>query len=137
MPRIKRQRMEINEDTLKVLLQETYNDAHQIRSTVVALFNKWNVMVNEAGEVAANGKQIIDLLELLTKNQNQKIVLMKTLNEILSKKAANEIAATATGFQKPKDGEQVTISDERKDALKAMIDQARKDGKLNIDEFDD
>lgn len=131
MARPKRKQLELNEQTLKELMQETYNDAHQIRSTIVALFNNWNSKVKELGEVAATGKEIVALINALARNQDQKITMMKVLSDIIYKNNTNNASA---GNQSKSTGEsdQETLSEEAKDSLRKMIEEARSRGEINI-----
>jgi predicted phage tail protein len=129
MARIKRKSIELNETSVKELMQETYNDAHQIRSTIIALFNNWNAKVKELGEVAATGKEIVSLINALARNQDQKIALMKVLSDIVFVKDKSK------GDQKnssSKDGEQLTLDDEAKNNLRQLIEEARRKGEMDI-----
>jgi hypothetical protein len=128
MPRIKRKRIELNENSLKELMQETYNDAHQIRSTIVALFNNWNSKVKELGEVAATGKEIVSLINALARNQDQKITLMKVLSDIIYKNNNN----AAAGQSKPVEGDGESLSEDAKNALRKMIEEATERGEIKL-----
>jgi CHASE3 domain sensor protein len=129
MPRIKRKRIELNENSLKELMQETYNDAHQIRSTIVALFNNWNSKVKELGEVAATGKEIVSLINALARNQDQKITLMKVLSDIIYKNNNNNAAA---GQSKSSDNDGESLSEDAKNALRKMIEEATERGEIKL-----
>lgn len=128
MARIKRKQMNIDETTLKALMQETYNDAHQIRSTVIALFNNWNSKIKEQGEIAATGKEVVALINALARNQDQKITLMKVLSDILYNKNK-----TTTGSDQSKSSTpQNELSEDAKSQLRKMIDEARERGEIQI-----
>lgn len=131
MARIKRKQIELNEKSLKELMQETYNDAHQIRSTIIALFNNWNAKVKELGEVAATGKEIVSLINALARNQDQKITLMKVLSDIIYKNNSNNTSAGSQG-KSSNDSDQETLSEEAKDSLRKMIEEARSRGEINL-----
>jgi len=131
MARIKRKTVELNEDSLKNLIQEVYNDSHQIRSTIVALFNNWNAKVKEQGEIAATGKEIVNLINALARNQDQKINLIKVLNDIVFVKTdkkggedSKKSASTANG-----EGD---LSEEAKASLRKMIEEAKERGEIDI-----
>ena len=130
MPRIKRKRIELNEESLKELMQEAYNDAHQIRSTIVALFNNWNSKVKELGEVAATGKEIVALINALARNQDQKIMLMKVLSDIIYKNNNSNAGAGQAKSTGESDGE--TLSEEAKNSLRKMIEEARERGEIDV-----
>jgi len=130
MARIKRKQIEINEESVKSLMQETYNDAHQIRSTIIALFNNWNSKVKEQGEIAATGKEIVALINALARNQDQKITLMKVLSDIVFKdKGASGQGKTSSS--KTADATE-TLSDDSKDKLRQLIQEARERGEIQI-----
>lgn len=127
MARPKRKRIELNENSVKELMQETYNDAHQIRSTIVALFNNWNSKVKEQGEIAATGKEIVALVNALSRNQDQKIALMKVLSDIVYVKDKN-----INGTQGKVSGENETLSEDAKVDLRKMIEEARQRGEIEL-----
>lgn len=131
MARIKRKQIELNEKSLKELMQETYNDAHQIRSTIIALFNNWNSKIKELGEVAATGKEVVALINALARNQDQKITLMKVLSDIIYK---NNTANNAGNQSKTSSSEsdQETLSEEAKNSLRKMIEEARSRGEIDV-----
>jgi hemoglobin-like flavoprotein len=130
MARIKRKTVELNEDSLKNLIQEVYNDSHQIRSTIVALFNNWNSKVKEQGEIAATGKEIVNLINALARNQDQKINLIKVLNDIVfvktDKKNSDDSKKSTTA-----NGEG-DLSEEAKASLRKMIEEAKERGEIDI-----
>jgi len=130
MARIKRKQIEINEESVKSLMQETYNDAHQIRSTIIALFNNWNSKVKEQGEIAATGKEIVALINALARNQDQKITLMKVLSDIVFKD--NKGGNNQSKSQTTKTDGAETLSDDAKDKLRQMIQEARERGEINV-----
>lgn len=128
MARIKRKVMNIDETTLKALMQETYNDAHQIRSTVIALFNNWNSKIKEQGEIAATGKEVVALINALARNQDQKITLMKVLSDILY----NKNKTTNGSDQSKTTTAQGELSEDAKSSLRKMIEEARDRGEIQI-----
>lgn len=131
MPRIKRKRIDFTEESLKELVQETYNDAHQIRSTIVALFNNWNTKVKELGEVAAVGKEVVNLINALARNQDQKITLLKVLSDIIygkDKKASGAGSTTQTSSE----SDQPQLSEQAKNDLRKMIEEARERGEIDV-----
>lgn len=122
MPRPTRKRIELNEDSVKDLMQETYNDAHQIRSTIIALFNNWNAKVKEQHDVAGIGKEIVALINSLARNQDQKIALMKVLSDIVFKTDKLNNASKQSDTK----GEQVTIDEKTKQTIRDMINDHNK-----------
>jgi hypothetical protein len=128
MARLKRKKIDINEDSLKSLMQEVYNDSHQIRSTLVSLFNKWNAKVKEQGEIAATGKEIVNLINALSKNQDQKINLIKVLNEILY----NKNQSSEDKNKSNKDGNQEIITEEMQDQIKKLMNTIKENGDIDL-----
>jgi hypothetical protein len=132
MARIKRKTIDLNEKSVKDLMQETYNDAHQIRSTIVALFNVWNSKVKEQGEIAATGKEIVSLINALARNQDQKIALMKVLSDIVFVKDKSNSGNSGNTKSQPVSDDEVTLSEEAKNNLRKLIEEARQRGEVNI-----
>lgn len=81
-----RKRIRFTEDSVNELMQELYDDSHNIKAKITRLFTKWEAKVKENGEVAAIGDQIIKLIAAEAKNQDQKIMLLKYLKEIVAEK---------------------------------------------------
>ena len=86
MARPKRKKIKFDEESVNSLLQEVYNDSHNIKAKIIRLFTKWEQKVKEGGEVAAFGDQIIKLISAESKNQDQKITLLKYLKEVVFEK---------------------------------------------------
>lgn len=83
MPRPTRKRLKFDEESVNKLLQEIYDDSHNIKAKVARLFTKWELRVKEGGEIAAIGDQIVKLIAAEAKNQDQKIMLLKYLKEVV------------------------------------------------------
>lgn len=83
MARPRRKKLKFDEDSLNGLLQEIYNDSHNIRAQVITLFNKWEKYAEDGGSVAAIGNQIVNLIRAQAKNQDQKIMLLKYLKDVV------------------------------------------------------
>ena len=77
MPRPKRQKLKFDEDSLNKLLQEIYDESHNIRAQIKRLFTKLETKIKEEGEIAAFGDQVVKLINAEAKNQDQKIMLLK------------------------------------------------------------
>jgi hypothetical protein len=84
VPRPKRKKLDFTEDSVNKLLQEIYDESHNIKAKINRLFTKWETKVKETGEVAAIGDQIVKLISAEAKNQDQKIMLLKYLKEVVS-----------------------------------------------------
>lgn len=117
MARPKRRKIKFTEDSVNELLQEIYNDSHNIKSKLVRLFTKWEQKVKEGGEIAAFGDQIVKLINAEAKNQDQKIMLLKYLKDVVfnNNNANND-----------DENEKKVLSSERKDYLMSMVEEVNK-----------
>jgi len=121
MGRPKRKKLLFNdEESANELLQEIYDDTFAIRAQIKRLFHKWEVKVQESGEVAAIGDQIIKLINAYSKNLDQKIMLLKFLKDVVyegNKNTKNEKDETIEA-----QGES-----ERRSALITMIEKKQEE----------
>jgi len=83
MPRPKRKKLTFDEESVNKLLQEIYDESHNIKAKITRLFTKWETKVKESGEVAAIGDQIVKLIAAEAKNQDQKIMLLRYLKDVV------------------------------------------------------
>lgn len=81
--RQQRKKLKFDEDSVNGLLQEIYNESHNIKAKITRLFTKWEIKVKENSEVAAIGDQIVKLIAAEAKNQDQKIMLLRYLKEVV------------------------------------------------------
>ena len=124
MARPPRKKLKFDEESVNKLLQEIYDDSHNIRARIARLFTKWEQKVKEGGEIQAIGDQIVKLIGAEAKNQDQKIMLLKYLKEVVFKdKTTNSGGGN--------DDEQKELTPERKNELIAMVRDGLKD--KNID----
>jgi hypothetical protein len=82
-PRPKRKQLKFDEESVNKLLQEIYDESHNIKAKLSRLFTKWETKIKETGEVAAIGDQIVKLIGAEAKNQDQKIMLLRYLKEVV------------------------------------------------------
>lgn len=121
MGRIKRKSIKFTEDSLNEYAQECYNDSHNFRAMIMAVLSKWGPYVKDESNVAAMGKDIVNLLNALARTNDQKLILLKILKDIVfAKKDMGESEASK------KDGDQLTLSDEAKNDLMRIAEEARK-----------
>lgn len=124
MPRVPRKKLQFDEDSVNNLLQEIYNDSHNIKAKISRLFNKWEKYANDGGEVSAVGDQIVKLINAESKNQDQKIMLLRYLKEVVfekEKKSNNNNNSNGDGSQ-----EGVTSSDDRNQLIKFVQSELQK-----------
>lgn len=89
MPRIQRKKLKFDEESVNSLLQEIYNDSHNIKAKITRLFTKWEKFATDGGEISAIGDQIVKLITAESKNQDQKIMLLRYLKEVVFEKDKN------------------------------------------------
>ena len=94
MARPKRKQLKFDEESVNKLLQEIYNDSHNLKAKITRLFTKWETKIKESGEVAAIGDQIVKLIAAEAKNQDQKIMLLRYLKEVVFDNKSNKIVGT-------------------------------------------
>lgn len=113
MARPIRKKLKFDEESVNKLLQEIYDDSHNIRAKISRLFTKWEQKVKEGGEIAALGDQIVKLISAEAKNQDQKIMLLKYLKEVVFKDKNVENSGETE--------EQKEITAERRNELLNMV----------------
>jgi len=126
MPRPTRKKMQLDQASVEKLLQEIYDDTHNIKANIRRLFIKWESKVKENGEVAALGDQIIKLINAEAKNQDQKIMLLKFLKDVV-------FPSTNTMSNKTEssdDGETVTPA-KRNELIQMVKDELEKKNSEN------
>ena len=122
MPRPTRKKMQFTEESIGFLLQEIYDDSHNIKAKINRLFLKWEQKVKEGGEIAAMGEQIVKLIAAEAKNQDQKIMLLKYLKEVVFKEKR------ASGIEVPE--QTGTLSSDKRNELMDMVAKAVNDSSL-------
>jgi hypothetical protein len=125
--RPKRKQLKFNEESVNKLLQEIYDESHNIKARINRLFNKWETQVKETGEVAAIGGEIVKLIAAEAKNQDQKIMLLKYLKEVVFEK--NKEGGLQGGTASSGDNE--VVSTDRRNELLNFVEEemAKKEGK--------
>lgn len=119
MARPARKRLKFDEESVNKLLQEIYDDSHNIRAKIARLFTKWEQKVKEGGEIAAIGDQIVRLITAEAKNQDQKIMLLKYLKEVVfDGKAPSNVKANKGDSD---EGESENPSTDRRNAIINMV----------------
>ena len=124
MPRPPRRQLKFDEDSVNKLLQEIYDESHNIKAKITRLFTKWETKVKESGEVAAIGDQIVKLIAAEAKNQDQKIMLLKYLKEVVFEKGGNGSNNSFNNAVKEESGNVST--DRRNELLNFVADELEK-----------
>jgi hypothetical protein len=118
MPRPVRRKLKFDEDSVNKLLQEIYDESHNIKAKIARLFTKWETKVKENSEVAAIGDQIVKLIAAEAKNQDQKIMLLKYLKEVVFDNKAGGVMSESS-----KSDETETISSDRRNELLKFVEE--------------
>ena len=119
-----RRKLAFDEESVNNLLQEIYNDSHNLKAKITRLYNKWEVKVKDSGEVAAIGDQIVKLIMAEAKNQDQKIMILKYLKEVVYDTKVSGLNASSIPA---KDGEMTP--ERRNELLKMVEDGLERNGK--------
>lgn len=115
MPRPQRKRLKFDEDSVNKLLQEIYDESHNIKAKIARLFTKWEQKVKEGSEISAIGDQIVKLIAAEAKNQDQKIMLLRYLKEVVFEDKSQN------GTTNKKTDEKSDVSIDRRNELLDMV----------------
>jgi len=119
MPRPARKNLQFTEESVNKLLQEIYDESHNIKAKITRLFTKWEAKIKESGEIAAIGDQIVKLIAAEAKNQDQKIMLLKYLKEVVF-----DIKSSNSDNGVSKEDETKTFNADRRSELINMVQDA-------------
>ncbi len=114
MARAVRRKLKFDEESVNSLLQEIYDQSHNINAKIARLFTKWETKVKEGGEIAALGDSIVKLISAEAKNQDQKIVLLRYLKEVVFDKK---------GVDNNDTKETEVVSTDRRNELLEMVER--------------
>jgi hypothetical protein len=113
-----RKKIMFDEHSVNELLQEIYNESHNIKAIITRLFTKWENKVKEGGEIAAIGDQVVKLIAAAAKNQDQKIMLLKYLKEVVFDGTNNNPNNSNTNNSGESSGD---VSTDRRNELLSMV----------------
>lgn len=123
--RPQRKTLKFDEKSVNDLLQEIYNESHNIKAKIARLFTKWETKVKENGEIAAIGDQIVKLIAAEAKNQDQKIMLLRYLKEVVFDTKDNVSNLNKNGVDSPED-KKIVSTDRRNELLNFVADEVEK-----------
>lgn len=127
MPRPPRRRLLFDEESVNKLLQEIYDETHNIKAKLNRLFTKWEQKVKEGGEIAAIGDQIVKLIAAEAKNQEQKIMLLRYLKEVVFDNKTGAVPpASGQKTSKDKTEEREVTTEERNNLLDFVQQEVEK-----------
>jgi hypothetical protein len=122
--RPQRRQLKFDEESVNNLLQEIYNESHNIKAKITRLFTKWVTKVKESGEVQAIGDQIVKLIAAEAKNQDQKIMLLRYLKEVVFD---NKVGGFNNNYKNNREEEKGEVTtDRRNELLKFVADELEK-----------
>jgi hypothetical protein len=81
----KKKKIDINEESMKELMQETYNEIVDERNKAVAAYKKFSQNINENSDIALVGKITNDLLKIIDGSIDKKLALIKIQSGIIYK----------------------------------------------------
>jgi hypothetical protein len=119
MARPVRKKLKFDEDSVNKLLQEVYDESHNIKAKIARLYTKWEIKVKENSDVAGIGDQIIKLIAAEAKNQDQKIMLLRYLKEVVFENKTPEGMPNLKQAQ----GEIGDVSDNRRNELLTWVEE--------------
>jgi len=120
MARPKRKKIKLDEESVNNLFQEIYDDNHNIKAQITRLFTKWETKVKENGEVAAIGDQVVKLIMAQSKNQDQKLMILRYLKEVVYD---NKGAGGGTKGESVPAEEQDNVSTDRRNELLNFVEK--------------
>ena len=81
----KKKKVDISEDSMKELMQETYNEIVDERNKALTAYKKFSKDINENSDIALVGKITNDLLKIIDGTIEKKLRLIKIQSDILYK----------------------------------------------------
>jgi len=82
---IKKKKVEVTEESMRELMQETYNEIVDERSRALSAYKKFSKDIQENSDIALVGKITNDLLKIIDSSIEKKIRLIKIQGDILYK----------------------------------------------------
>lgn len=85
----KKKKIDINEESMRDLMQETYNEIVDERNKALIAYKKFSKDINENSDIALVGKITNDLLKIIDGSIEKKLRLIKIQSDILYKNGKN------------------------------------------------
>ena len=89
----KKKKVNISEDSMVELMQETYNEIVDERNKALSAYKKYTKDINENNDIALVGKITNDLLKIIDGSIEKKLRLIKIQSDILFKNGKADGAA--------------------------------------------
>lgn len=123
----KKKKIEVSEDSMRELMQETYNEIVDERSRALSAYKKFSKDIQENSDIALVGKITNDLLKIIDSSIEKKIRLIKIQGDILYK----------SGKQVESSGSNMTITEEDRkwaeEYLKTQSDKGSEGNEKNYE----
>ena len=81
----KKKKVDVTEESMKELMQETYNEIVDERNKALAAYKKYSKDINENNDIALVGKITNDLLKIIDGTIEKKLRLIKIQSDIIYK----------------------------------------------------
>ena len=81
----KKKKIDVSEESMKDLMQETYNEIVDERNRALTAYKKFSRDINENSDIALVGKITNDLLKIIDSSIEKKLRLIKIQGDILYK----------------------------------------------------
>lgn len=85
LPNQKKKKVDVSTESMKELMQETYNEIVDERNKALAAYKKFSKDINENSDIALVGKITNDLLKIIDGSIEKKLRLIKIQSDILYK----------------------------------------------------
>ena len=85
VPNQKKKKINISEESMVELMQETYNEIVDERNKALSAYKKFNKDINDNSDIALVGKVTNDLLKIIDGSIEKKLRLIKIQSDILFK----------------------------------------------------
>ena len=89
----KKKKVDVSEDSMRELMQETYNEIVDERNRALTAYKKFTKDINENSDIALVGKITNDLLKIIDSSIEKKLRLIKIQGDILYKSGRPSDAA--------------------------------------------
>ena len=95
IPNQKKKKVDVSVDSMKELMQETYNEIVDERNKAITAYKKFSKDINENSDIALVGKITNDLLKIIDGSIEKKLRLIKIQSDILYKNGKGPGADTS------------------------------------------
>ena len=98
LPNQKKKKIDVSVESMRELMQETYNEIVDERNKAITAYKKFSKDINENSDIALVGKITNDLLKIIDGSIEKKLRLIKIQSDILYKngKSGGDDAAPVT-----------------------------------------